>query len=484
MNSRLILCFAAGALAFGGCTMEPHYQRPAAPVPAAFSAPPEPAGAPSSRTGTDSAAADLGWREFFQDERLQQLIDLALKQNRDLKVAAYNVEALAAQYRIQRAQLFPNVTGNAGLDKVRYPNSLAYPGFPNPESIYTVTGGVASWEIDFFGRLRSLKDQAKQQFFSSQENRRNVQLTLVAQVATEYLTERALAEEIAVAANTLKAQEDSLFLTRRSYEVGTVSEVDFRTAQSQVATAQSDLAGLKRQYAETLTALAVLVGGPLPVTTGQPKYLADTGVLTDLPAGLPSDLLDRRPDILQAEHQLKAYNANIGAARAAFFPRITLTASGGTESLKLSDLFQPGSATWTIEPQAILPIFDAGTNLANLKLAKVEKLSAVAQYEKAVQSAFKQVSDGLTARSLYEDQVAAQRSLVEADQIVYQLAEARYRHGIESYLVELDAQRSFYAAQQTLIQTRLARLTNLVTLYQNLGGGWTEHTPSPHGSQP
>ncbi len=484
MNSRFIFSLAASAAVFSGCTMEPHYQRPAAPVPAAFSVTAEQAGQGGTQTAAAGSGADLGWREFFSDPRLQQLIELALQQNRDLKVAALNVEAVAAQYRIQRAQLLPNITGNAGLDRTSLPSSLSFPGFPNPESVYSVTGGVASWEIDFFGRLRSLKDQALQAFFSSQENQRNVQLILVAQVATEYLTERALAEEVEVAAQTLKAQEDSLFLSQRTYEVGTANELDFRTAQAQVATARSDLAALKRQYAQTLTALSVLVGGPVPEPASKLTYLADNGLIADLPAGLPSDLLNRRPDILQAEHLLKGYNANIGAARAAFFPRITLTASGGVESLKLSNLFKSGSQTWLLEPQLVLPIFDGGANLANLKLAKVEKLSAAAQYEKAVQTAFKDVSDGLTARSLYEDQVAAQRSLVEADQIVYRLAEARYRHGVDSYLVELDAQRNFYAAQQTLIQSRLARLTNLVTLYQSLGGGWNEHTPSAHGPQP
>jgi multidrug efflux system outer membrane protein len=494
MNSPYLFSLALGAGLLGGCTMEPHYDRPVAPVPATFSTTAEQAGkggpagsaaapaGPEAKPGT-TRTVELEWRQFFSDPHLQQLIDLALRQNRDLRVAALNVETVAAEYRIQRAQLLPTITGNAGVDRVRQPGDLAYPGFPNPESVYTVTGGIANWEIDFFGRLRSLKDQALEQFFASEENRRNVQLMLVSQVATEYFTERALAEEVAVAAQTLKAQQDSLFLSRRSYEVGTANELDFRTAQSQVATAQSDLAALKRQYAATLTALSVLVGGPLPEPTTQLGYLADTGLLADLPAELPSELLDRRPDILQAEHLLKAYNANIGAARAAFFPRITLTASGGTESLRLKGLFEPGSQTWTIDPQLVLPIFEGGTNLANLKIAKVQKLSAAASYEKAVQTAFKEVSDGLTARTLYEDQVAAQRSLVQADEIVYKLAEARYRHGVDSYLVELDAQRNFYAAQQTLIQTRLARLTNLVTLYQSLGGGWNESTP-PHGAKP
>jgi multidrug efflux system outer membrane protein len=490
MNHRLSPTLALAALAFSACTMAPKYERPAAPVPGTFAVPaatanPGPASGQPSLPAAGTPAADLGWREFFSDPELQQLIEIALQQNRDLRVAVLNVESVAAQYRIQRAALFPTLTGNAGADRTKSPAALSFPGVPNPDTIYSLNAGISAWELDFFGRIRSLKAQALQLYLASAENRRAAQLALVAQVATEYLTERALDEEVAVAQQTLKSQEDSLYLSRRSYEVGATSELDFRTAQSQVATARSDLAALRRQHAQALTALAVLVGQPLPAAAQQPSYLADAGLVADLPAGLPADLLNRRPDILAAEHQLEAYNANIGAARAAFFPRITLTASGGLESLSLSSLFKSGSTAWAIDPQAVLPIFDAGVNLANLKIAKVAKLTAIAQYEKAVQTAFQEVSDGLTARALFEDQIAAQRDLVAADQGTYQLAEARYRQGVDSYLTALDAQRSLYAAQQGLIQSRLARLTNLVTLYQDLGGGWNEHTVTPpHGANP
>jgi len=489
MNFRFSLSLAMVSAALGACTMAPKYERPQSPVPGTFSV----AGAPGRGSARSSEsggrplpqAADLGWREFFSDPKLQQLIEIALQQNRDLRVAVLNVESVAAQYRIQRAALFPTLTGNAGIDRTKSPAVLSYPGVPNPYSVYSVNAGISAWELDFFGRIRSLKDQALQLYFASEENRRTAQLALVAQVATEYLTERALDEEVSVARQTLKSQQDSLYLSQRSYEVGVTSELDFRTAQSQVATARSDLAALMRQHAQTLTALAVLVGQPLPEAAKKPAYLTDNGLVADLPAGLPADLLNRRPDILAAEHQLEAYNANIGAARAAFFPRITLTATGGLESLTLSSLFKSGSTAWSIDPQLVLPIFDSGTNLANLKIAKVAKLTAIAQYEKAVQTAFQEVSDGLTARSLFEEQVAAQRDLVAADQVAYTLAEARYRHGVDSYLIALDAQRSLYAAQQSLIQSRLARLTNLVTLYQDLGGGWNEHTgASPHGANP
>jgi multidrug efflux system outer membrane protein len=466
---RLIssLLLAASAL-LAGCTMAPHYARPAAPVPSTWSA--------TATAPAPNPAADLGWRDFFHDPELRALIETALRENRDLRVAALNVESVAAQYRIQRAALFPTLDATGSLSKTKSPASLLYPGEPNPSSIYSVNAGVSAWEIDFFGRLRSLKDQALETFLAQEETRRNVQLTLISQLAIEYLTERALDEEVAVARQTLKAQEDSLHLTQRSYEVGSSSELDFRTAQGQVATAKADLAGLTRQHAQALNALALLVGQPLPDSAVQPSYLKDEGLFAELPAGLPSDLLDRRPDILAAEHQLKAYNANIGAARAAFFPRITLTATGGTESMTLSGLFKSGSSAWTLNPEVVLPIFDAGTNRANLDIAKVAKLTAMAQYEKAIQTAFQEVSDALVARSLYDDQVSAQRDLVAADQSAYTLAEARYRHGVDSYLVALDSQRSLYAAQQSLIQARLGRLTNLVTLYTELGGGWNEHT--------
>jgi multidrug efflux system outer membrane protein len=479
MTPRILIPFAAASMLLSSCAMEPRYDRPASPVPATWTAPAAPPGTPAPAQPT----ADLGWRDFFRDPALQNLIELSLRQNRDLRVAALNVEAVAAQYRIQRAELFPALNATGSLDKTKSPSSLLYPGEPNPYSIYSVNAGVSSWELDFFGRIRSLKDQALETFLAQKENQRDVQLSVVAQVATEYFTERALAEEVAVARQTLEAQDSSLHLTQRSYEVGSSSELDFRTAQGQVFTARANLASLERMHAETLTQLAVLVGQPPPETAGEPAHLADDGVLADLPAGLPSSLLNRRPDILEAEHMLKAYNANIGAARAAFFPKITLTATGGTESLTLSGLFKGGSSAWTLNPDVVLPIFDAGTNLANLDIAKVEKLKAAAQYEKAVQTAFKEVSDALTARLLYEEQVAAQRSLVEADQIAYTLAEARYRHGVDSYLTALDSQRTLYAAQQGLVQARLERLTNLVSLYEDLGGGWNERTVEKTGPQ-
>jgi multidrug efflux system outer membrane protein len=487
MNLRLRLLLPAALGLLAACTMAPHYDRPASPVPEAWSTTPAPAsdGSPAPAPGAvPPIAANLGWREFFSDARLQTLIDLALRQNRDLRVAALNVEEVAAQYRIQRAALFPVIAADGSLTRTKGPSALSYPGIPNPYSVYEVDAAAVSWEVDFWGRIRSLKDQALQTYFATEESRRSVQLSLVAQVATQYFSERALAEEVALARQTLRAQEDSLHLTQRSYEVGNTSELDYQTARGQVATARSDLAALERQHAASLTALSVLVGGPLPETAAPVPLLADDGLIADLPAGLPADLLARRPDILEAEATLKGYNANIGAARAAFFPKVTLTANGGTESLSLSGLFKPGSGAWTLAPEISLPIFDAGTNLANLKIAKLQKQAAIAQYEKSIQTAFQEVSDALTARGWYDTQISAQRTLVDADQHAYTIAEARYRHGVDNYLTALDAQRTLYAAQQSLIQARQARLANLVTLYKALGGGWTEHTVAASGPAP
>jgi multidrug efflux system outer membrane protein len=484
MNPRLNPILLSATVLLASCTMAPHYERPASPVPATWPAEPPPAAAAPAAPASPAVAADLGWRDFFRDHRLQELIALALGQNRDLRVAALNVEMVAAQYRIQRAALFPSISADGSLTRSKLPGGLLYPGEPNPYSVYSVSAGVSSWELDFFGRIRSLKEQALQTYFAQQQNQRSVQLALVAQVAAEYLTERALAEEVAVARDTLQAQQQSLFLTQRSYAVGSLSALDLSSAQSQVASAQSDLAALVRQHAQSLTELAVLVGQPLPASADSAGYLADDALRADLPAGLPSDLLTRRPDVIAAEDQLKGYNANIGAARAAFFPKVTLTASGGTESLGLSGLFKPGSEAWSFAPQIALPIFSGGANLANLDVAKIQKLTAAAQYEKAIQVAFQEVSDALTARSLLDDQIAAQIALVQADQDSFTLAEARYRHGIDSYLTALDAQRSLYSARQSLIQSRLARLTNLVTLYEDLGGGWNEHTVPAAASSP
>jgi len=447
-----------------GCTMAPHYQRPASPAAQTW---PENTAAKSS----DRVAADLGWNEFFRDARLRKVVELALANNRDLRVAALNVEQVRAQYRIQRAALLPAVNAMGGGMRSRTPGSVTGTE-PVIGSTYSVTAGVTAYELDLFGRVRSLKDKALETYLATDETRRSVQLSLVAAVAVQYLTQRALTEQLQLAQSTYTAVSASYNLTRQSYELGNASELDFQSAEVQVQTARANVANYRQQLAAADTALVLLVGCALPSDLPAPTTLASTGLLTELSSGLPSDLLQRRPDILAAEHALKAANANIGAARAAFFPRIALTGSMGTASTELSGLFKNGTESWSFSPSITLPIFAAGSNKAALDAAKVTKLIDVAAYEKAIQTAFKEVADALSARAPLDERLAAYTALVAAQQKRYTLAEARYRYGVDSYLEVLTAQQDLYNAQQTFIVVQLARLSNQVGLYKTLGGGW------------
>ncbi len=417
-------------------------------------------------------AADIGWREFFRDPQLQQLIDVALENNRDLRVAALNIEAFRAQYRIQRADLFPAVDASFDGSRQRLPADLSPTGSPMISSQYGATLGITSWELDLFGRLRALRDQALEQYLATEEARRSTQTTLVANVATAYLTLRADQAQLQLTRDTLGTYQKSYDLTKRSYDVGVASALDLRQAQTAVESARATLAQYTRLVAQDQNALVLLLGSGLPADLPQGRGLGDQTLLTTVPAGLPSDLLQRRPDILQAEHQLKAANANIGAARAAFFPSISLTANAGTMSRPRSGLFDAGSGTWLFQPSISLPIFTAGSLRASLDLAKVQKDINIAQYEKAIQTAFPEVADGLAARGTFTEQLQAQRALVEASSEYYRLADKRYRTGVDNYLTLLDAQRSLFTAQQQLITDRLNQLTSEVNLYKALGGGW------------
>jgi multidrug efflux system outer membrane protein len=459
-----------------GCTMAPRYERPAAPGPASW--PKGPAYAEPAQTNAVPAlpAAELGWREFFVEPRLARLVELALSNNRDLRVAVLNVELSRAQYRIQRAALLPTVSGNAMGSRQLIPAGVS--GFSQPLQYteYGVSVGVISYELDLFGRVRSLKAEALNRYLATKEGRKAAQMALVAEVAIQYLAEREADEQLGVARQTLKAVEDSLGLNKRSFENGIASELDLRSAEAQVETARANVAALTQLQAQAENALVLLVGCPLPSNLPRPDLLEGQFVRGQVPEGLPSDLLQRRPDILQAEYQLEAANADIGAARAAFFPRIILTGAAGTSSLKLEDLFTGASKAWNFSPQITVPIFDAGNNRANLDASKVSKLIEVANYEKAIQTAFREVADALAARCMLERQLAALEALVKAEQRRYDLAELRYRHGVDSYLNVLSAQQDLYNAQQNLIRARTARLSSLVTLYKALGGGWLEHT--------
>jgi multidrug efflux system outer membrane protein len=462
-------------LALAGCTLAPKYQRPTAAISPAW-----PSATEENQSPTNTIpAADIGWREFFRDPRLQRLIELALTNNPDLRVAVQNVEQFRAQYRIQRAALLPEIDATGSGMRQRLPGDLSGTGQPLTTSDYSLNLGTASYELDLFGHVRSLKAAALENYFATVEARRSAQIALVAEVGNACFLERAVTEHLAVARQTLTAVQASYELTQRSYEAGVVSELDLRTAEGQVQTARSNVAAYEQQQAEAEDDLVLLIGQPLPKDLPPPLPFDSADYLPDVPAGLPSDLLQRRPDILAAEHQLKSASASIGAARAAFFPTVTLTASGGTASSQLANLFAPGSGTWMFSPQITLPIFTAGRNLANLDAAKIGRLIEVANYEKAIQTAFREVSDSLAARATVAVQLDAGETLVKAEQRRYELAEARFRQGVDSYLTVLSAQQDLYNAQENFIQFQFSRLSNLINLYQALGGGWRENSPQP-----
>jgi len=458
-------------LALSACTMAPKYTRPDAPVPAEW--PSGPAYKESAVRPADKAAADIKWQEFFIHDQLQKLISLALDNNRDLRIAALNIERSRALYRIQRADLLPTVVGvGAGVES-KTSARLAAPGQPLRVHHYSADLGFSAYELDLFGRVRSLKDRALEEFFATEEARRSVQISLVAEVAGNYLTLAADKEHLKIAQDTLESQQASYNLIRSRFEAGASSELDLRQAQTSVDSARVDIARFTSQVAQDQNALVLVVGSPIPAEL-LPTGLSAVSALKELSAGIPSDVLQRRPDIMEAEHILKAANANIGAARAAFFPRITLTASTGVSSNQLHGLFAGGAGVWSFAPQISLPIFDTGRNLANLKVSEVDRDINIARYEQAIQSAFREVADALAQYGTLGDQMEAQQSLTDATAVSYRLSEARYRNGIASYLNVLDAQRSFYSAQQGLIAVRLSRLNNLVTLYKVLGGGAAE----------
>ncbi|TFY91739.1 AdeC/AdeK/OprM family multidrug efflux complex outer membrane factor [Pseudomonas kairouanensis] len=468
--SKSLLSLAVTAFVLSGCSLIPDYQRPEAPVAAQFPQGP----AYSSDQAPSQAAVEQGWKQFFHDPALQQLIQTALVNNRDLRVAALNIDAYAAQYRIQRADLFPAVSATGSGSRQRVPARASQTGEAGITSSYSATLGISAYELDLFGRVRSLSEQALQQYFATEEARRSTQISLVANVATAYVTWQADKELLKLTQDTLGAYEQSFKLTSRSNEVGVASALDLSQARTSVENARVALARYTRQVAQDENSLTLLLGTGLPANIAS-KPLSDD-LLSEVPAGLPSDLLQRRPDIMQAEYNLKAANANIGAARAAFFPSISLTANAGTLSPDLGGLFKGGSGTWSFAPQINIPIFNAGSLRASLDYAKIQKEINVATYEKAIQTGFQEVSDGLAARETYKQQLEAQRGFVAANQDYYRLAERRYRIGVDSNLTFLDAQRQLFSAQQSLITDRLAQLTSEVNLYKALGGGWSEQT--------
>ena len=448
----------AAALLLAGCSMIPTYERPPAPLPQSY---PVAADTPQQRS-----AADTDWREFVRNAQLRTLIERALANNRDLRVATLNIQRVRAQYQIASANRLPTV--NAAASGNRQPD-----GNGGIQSSYSVGLALSAWEIDFFGRLGALKEAALAEYLASEQARNAAQTSLVAAVASSWLSLQTNESLLAITRQTLASREDSLRLTKLRFDNGAASALDLRQAESLAASARVALAQQQRARALDVNALNLLVGDSVPGELLQVAE-ADAAVLAEVPAGLPSDLLTRRADVQQAEQLLIAANANIGAARAAFFPRITLTAGVGTASSDLSGLFKDGSWGFTLSPSALLPIFDAGRNRAGLEAAEVSREIAVAQYERAIQTAFREVADALAGRATLADQLQAQQDQVNAEAERLRLADLRYRNGVASFLDVLDAQRSLFGAQQALAQTRLALQQNRVALYAALGGGWLE----------
>jgi NodT family efflux transporter outer membrane factor (OMF) lipoprotein len=465
-NMKKLTPLALAMLLSGCMSLAPKYERPAAPVAPAFPEMPKAASAPAAQLANEAPAA-IAWQRFFPDARLRGLIEQALSNNRDLRVSIANIEQARAQYRIQRADRLPTV--GLGISGSRQTTGEDQP----ISSVYQAGLAVSSFELDLFGRVRNLSEAALAQFLATEEARKSAQISLISSVANVYLQLLADEELLAITQQTLGTRQESLRLTQLRFDNGVSSRFELQQARSLVETALATLAAQQRQRAQDLNLLTLLVGTPVPATAAAGATLASTE-LPDLPAGLPSDLLASRPDIRAAEQQLIAANANIGAARANFFPRITLTGSVGSASSELSGLFKSGSFGWTFAPQAILPIFDYGRNTAVLGSARAGRDIAVAQYERSIQTAFREVADALAGQSTFSEQLRAQRAVAEAEADRFNLADLRYKNGAASYLELLDAQRALFQAQQAAVQANLQRLQNQVTLYSVLGGGWTE----------
>lgn len=460
MLKHFSLMALAATAALSGCSLIPQYERPAAPVPAVY-----------SQAGAQGENTAIAWRDYFTDPRLQQLIALALDNNRDLRVAALNLEQARAQFQVQRSAQLPNLGGVASANRG---NSQVTGELG---TTYTVGLAVSAWELDFFGRIHSLKEAALAQYLATDEGRKAYELTLVSSVAQGWLALIADEELLDISRRTLLTREESIKLAKLRFDAGFASELDYRQAESLTEAARATFAQQQRQRALNEHALALLLGAQIPpevLSSIQGAKLSEVTPMADIPAGMPSDLLTRRPDIRAAEQQLIAANANIGAARAAFFPSISLTAQYGSVSNDLSNLFKSGTWGFNIGPSLNLPIFTGGRLTANLQSARAEREIAVAQYEKAIQTSFKEVSDALASRTTLAEQARAQTAQAEAERKRFYLSDLRYRNGVASYLDLLDAQRSLFALEQADVQVRLSQLMNQINLYKALGGGWHE----------
>lgn len=460
-------------LLLSGCTLAPDHQRPALPTAPAY-----PAGTASAAAGP--RATDVAWRDFFADPRLQALIARSLEHNRDLRTAVLRIEEARAQYRIVRADRLPTVEVTGGASRSRIGSGEFATGTPTPGApevggttidSYEIRAGVSAFELDFWGRVRSLSDAARASYLATVEAQRAFRIGLIADVADAYLRLRELDERTALAEQTVTARSRALEIARLRLDAGVTSALDFRQTETLLTQAESELAALRLQQAQTRNALELLVGTPQVGVLPPARSLAEQGIVENIAPGLPSDLLASRPDILQAEEQLRAAGANIGAARAAFFPRITLTAVLGFASTALSGLFSDDGFTWSVGPTLSVPIFDFGRNAGNLDLAVARRDISVANYERTIQTAFREVADALAARRFLADQLAAQQRALASQRDRAELAALRYRNGVAGYIEVLDAERELFGAEQAVVQTRRQQLSNAVALYVALGGG-------------
>ena len=459
-----------------GCSLQPAYHQPDMPVASTFPSGPAYKATPRGKDAITLPAAEIGWRDFLTDPRLQRLVDIALANNRDLRVSVLNIAQAQASYRIQRAALFPQVSGFADVTRSRTPDSLATTGRPGTLNTWQAGVSVSAWELDFFGRLRSLTDAQFQLYLANAQARKAAEILLVSEVANQHLTMLADDELLAVTERVLETSRSYFGIVKLQFDTGTTTELVLRQAETIVEQAEANHAAYVRARAQDENMLVLLLGQPMPKDLPPLIPMDHQSILADIPPGLPSDLLTRRPDILEAEAILRSEYANIGAARAAFFPQITLTGSFGTASGSLNGLFKGGSEAWTFGPSITLPIFEGGRLRASLDLARIQKDVGIAQYEKTIQTAFSEVANDLAARGTYDDQIDALERYIASLQRSLDLSWARYRNGVDDYLSVLTAQTNLYSGQQTLVAVRLNRLTSLVTLYKDLGGGWIQHT--------
>lgn len=460
--AAMVLCLTI----MGGCTMAPTYVRPASPTDTQW---------PDSAESTNESGSEMvAWNVFFTDPKAQALVQTALANNRDMRIAMLNIEKARAQYYIQRADLLPTINAGGNMSVQQLPVGISSTGLAGVFRQYSVTVGFSSYELDLFGRVRSLKESAMQRYLATEEAGKSAQVSLVSEVVSAYLQLTADKEQLALAASTYENRENVYAMVRTMFEQGLSSQLDLNQARTSVEESRVTKAQWQTRVAQEANALAFLVGAAYPQDLTLANALSDVPELPDLPEGLPSELLQRRPDIMMAERELQSANADIGVARANFFPVISLTSSIGTMGIELKDLFTGGAGTWAFAPAAVLPIFDTGRNWAMLQATNAQRDIAVAQYERAIQQAFREVADALAQRATIGEQLAGELALVEATRTSYELALARFKSGVDSYMTVLDSQRSYFSAQQSLINTRLLRETNTINLYKALGGGWQQ----------